>query len=116
MAVQLVPTQMTPRHIAWTAMMGMHRSQSILGMPSVFMYSRPAQESNHRKIVNHRSCALVGCRVGTSDILITSSSPGIQPGTHTGSGISVRPRHFMVVHEAGCRIQGYVSSSLIRPG
>src|SRR5678815_5028985 len=56
-AVQLAPTQMTPRHITWTAMMGMQRSQSILGMPSGFIYSRPAQESNHRKTVNQRFSA-----------------------------------------------------------
>jgi hypothetical protein len=42
-------------------MMGTQRSQSTRGTPPVFMRSKPAQESNQRKIVNQTSRDAVDC-------------------------------------------------------
>ncbi len=64
-------------------MMGTQRNQSIFGTPSVFMYSRPAQESNQRRNVNQMFWALVGCRIRTSDMRGTSSqNRRAAPDTH----------------------------------
>src|SRR5215468_11240495 len=73
-AVQLHPTQITPRHIRWTAIMGMQRSQSMRGGPSTFIYSSPAQESTQRRMVNQRFWALLGCKMRTSDIQLPPRS------------------------------------------